>query len=55
MITKGKTWWVRRDKSGAWDEHMHATIYKEDKQQGSTMQHKELCPVFCDNLYEKRI
>ena len=25
---------VGRDKSGAWDEHTHTTIYKIDNQQG---------------------
>ena len=26
-----------RDKSGAWDEHMHITIHKIDNQQGPTV------------------
>ena len=26
-----------RDKSGAWDEHTHTTIYKIDNQQGPTV------------------
>ena len=28
---------VGRDKSGAWDEHTHTTIYMIDIQQGSTV------------------
>ena len=44
-----------RDKSGAWEEHTHATIYKIDSQQGPTVEHRELCLIFSDNLYEKRI
>ena len=28
---------VGRDKSGAWDEHTHTTIYKKDNQQGPTV------------------
>ena len=46
---------VGRDKSGAWDEHTHATLYKIDNQQGPTVLHRELYLIFCDNLYEKRI
>ena len=36
MVTKGE---MRRgrDKSGAWDEHTHTTIYKVDNQQGPTV------------------
>ena len=32
MVTKGKKW--RRDKLGIWEQHIHITIYKTDKQQG---------------------
>ena len=28
MVTKGEMWW--RDKSEAWDEHTHTTIYKTE-------------------------
>ena len=44
-----------RDKSEAWDEHTHTTIYKIDNQQGLTVQHSELYSIFCDNLCKKRI
>ena len=55
MVTKGETLRGRRDKSGAWGEHTHTTIHKTDNQQGPTVQHREIYPIFCDNLYEKRI
>ena len=28
---------VVRDKSRAWDEHIHTTVFKVDNQQGSTV------------------
>ena len=31
-----------RDKSGAWDEHRHTTIYEIDNQQGHAIEHREL-------------
>ena len=33
----------------------HSAIIKIDNQQGPTIQHRELCSVFCNNLYEERI
>ena len=33
---------------------MHTTIYKIDNQQGSTLQHRELYSIFCNNLYRKK-
>ena len=36
MVTKGEMS-GGKDKSGAWDEHMHTTMYKTDKQQGPTV------------------
>ena len=45
----------RRDKSGAWDEHVHITMYKTDNQQGPTAEHRKHYSIFCDNLYEKTI
>ena len=36
MVTKGETCWGR-DKSGAWGEHTHTTIYKIDNKQGPTI------------------
>ena len=39
---------------GVWDWHIHTAIFKTDSQ-GSTVQHRELCSVFCNNLNKKRI
>ena len=35
MVTKGERW--GRDKLGIWEEHIHTTIYKIEKQQGPTV------------------
>ena len=43
------------DKLGVWDQQIHTTIYKIDKQEGPTVQHRELYSIFCDNLEGKRI
>ena len=48
-LTKGK------EKLGVWDWHIHTTIFKTDNQQGPTIQHRELCSLFCNNLNGKRI
>ena len=34
MVTKGER---GRDKLGVWDQQIHTTIYKIDKQQGPTI------------------
>ena len=39
-----------RDKLGVWDENIHTTVYKIDRQQGPTVQHVELCSVLCSSL-----
>ena len=51
MFTKMETLWGR-DKSEAWDKHIHTTIYKTDNQQGLTVYYRKLYSVFCDDLYE---
>ena len=48
MLTKGER--GGRDKLGAWDQQIQTTIYKIDKQQGPTVQHKELYTISCNNL-----
>ena len=53
MVTKGER--VGRDKLGVWDEQIQATIYKINKQQGPTAQHRELYSILCNYLYGKRI
>ena len=44
-----------RDRLGVWDWHEHTIIFKIDDQLGPTVQHKEFCSVFCNNLNGKRI
>ena len=43
------------DKSGTWGKHTNTTIYNIDKQQGPTVQHRELYSIFWEYLYQKRI
>ena len=38
-----------RDKFGVWDLYIHTTIYKIDKQQRPTVQHRELYSVSYNN------
>ena len=40
---------------GAWDWHIHTVVYGMTGPQGLVIQHRELYPVFCDNLSGKRI
>ena len=37
-----------RDGVGGWDQQMQTIIYKMDKQQGPSVQHRELYPISCD-------
>ena len=41
MVTKGERG-GGRDKLGVWDQQIQIIIYKVDKQQGPTVQHREL-------------
>ena len=41
MVTKGERGW-ERDKKGFWDQQIQTTTCKIDKQQGPTVQHREL-------------
>ena len=45
-LQKGKVW--ERDRLGVWDQQIQTTIYKIDKQQGPTVQHRELFSISCD-------
>ena len=38
-----------------WDQQMQTMIYRMDKQQGPTVQHRELYSISCDKQYWKRI
>ena len=53
MVTGGKG--GEEGQTGVWDWHVHTTIFKRDNQQEVTVQHKELCSIFCNNLNGKRI
>ena len=41
---------VGRDGQKVWDRHVHTTVFKIDNQQGPTVQHRELCSIFCNTL-----
>ena len=43
------------DGLGAWDWHMHTEVYGMIGRWGPAIQHKELYPIFHDNLCGKRI
>ena len=47
MVTKGERGWGR-DKLGFWNEQIHTTIYNIDKQQGLTVEHRELYTISCN-------
>ena len=38
------------DKLGVWDEHLYTSMYKINKQQAPTVQHRELYSIPCNNL-----
>ena len=44
-----------RDSLGVWDWRVHTAICKMDNQQGPTVEHRELCSIFCNNLNGKSI
>ena len=50
--TQKKTYGSPREKAGegVWDQQIHTTIYKTDKQQGPTVWHRELYSVSFNNL-----
>ena len=45
-LPKGKS----GDKLGVWDQQIQTTIYKTDKQESPTVQHRELYQIFCNKL-----
>ena len=49
-VTKGDS---GRDKLGVWYQQIQTTIYKIDKQQGPTVQHRELYSIPCNKPYGK--
>ena len=38
-----------------WDWHIHTVVYGMTGQWGTSAEHRELYPIFCDNPYLKRI
>ena len=40
----------RRDGMGVWDWHRHTELYRVTSQWGPAVEHRELYPIFCDNL-----
>ena len=46
---------VGRDRLADWDGHTHTVTFTIDKQQEPTVQHREFCSIFCNNLNGKRI
>ena len=44
-----------RDSQGIWDWHVHTAIFKMDKQQGPTIEHRELCLMLCGRLDGKGV
>ena len=41
-------WWLGRNGVGGWGLQMQAFIYRMDKKQGPTVQHRELCSISYD-------
>ena len=37
----------KRDRLGVWDRHVHTVLFKMVNQQGPTVEHRELCSIFC--------
>ena len=47
--------WARvRDGLGVWDCHVYTMLYAMTGQQGPTVEHRELYPIFCDHLDGER-
>ena len=44
-----------RDGLGVWEWHMYTVVNEMTGQWGPDIQHRELCTIYCDNLYGKRI
>ena len=52
MVTKGDG---GMDGLGVWDQHMHIEVYELTGQWEPAVQHREFYPIFCDDLYRKRM
>ena len=54
MVVKGEGRWGREG-LGVWDQQMQTSIYRMDKQQGPTVEHRELHSILCEKPEWKRI
>ena len=54
VVTKGERRWGGGVLE-VWDWHMHTVVYGIVGQQEPAVYHKELYPIFCDDLYGKRV
>ena len=54
VVAKGEGRWGR-DGVGVWDLQIQTSINRMDKQQGPTVEHRELYSVSCDKPYWKRM
>ena len=52
MVTKGERRWGR-DKLRVWNQQIQTSIYNIDKQQGPTVQHREMYSISYKNHNEK--
>ena len=52
MITGDGGRRMERDELGDWNQHIHTTIYKRDK---DLLPHVELISMLCNEIYKKRI
>ena len=47
--TRGcRGWRGRENRLGVWDQQMQTGVYRMDKQQSPTVQHRELYSITCD-------
>ena len=46
-LPRGEVRWGR-ERLGVWDQQMQISIHRMDKQQGPTVQHRELYAISCD-------
>ena len=53
LVAKGGKW--QGGINWEFETDTYTTIFKIENQQGPTLQHKELCSVFCNNLNGERI
>ena len=47
VVAKGEEGW-ERDGLGVWDQQIQTILYRMDKQQGPTVEHRELYSIFYD-------